>query len=145
MPALRLVMPLLRAADWMRHRVRLRRWNTAHAWGRRGEDLAHRFLQQKGYLVVARNLRLRGARVELDVVARDGETIVFVEVKARSTDAFGTPEEAVDAEKREHVVRAALAYLHAAGAKREQARFDIVSVLFGGRTRIEHIRDAFGF
>ena len=139
------VMPLLRAADWMRHRARLRRWNTAHAWGRRGEDLAHRFLQQKGYIVVARNLRLRGAHNELDIVARDGETIVFVEVKTRASDDFGTPDEAVDAEKREHLVRAASAYLHAAGAKWEQARFDIVSVLFEGTTRIEHIRDAFRF
>jgi putative endonuclease len=127
----------------MRHRARLRKWNTAHAWGRRGEDLAHRFLQQQGYTIVARNLKIRGARVELDIVARNGETIVFVEVKTRATDEFRTPDQAVDADKREHLIRAASAYLQAADAGWDRARFDIVNVLFEGRTRIEHIRDAF--
>jgi putative endonuclease len=136
-------MPLLRAADWLRHRARLRKWNTAHAWGRRGEDLAHRFLQQQGYSVVARNLKVRGAGVELDIVARDGDTIVFVEVKTRASDEFGAPDEAVDAEKRDHLIRAATAYLRVADAGWERARFDIVSVLFEGKTRVDHIRDAF--
>jgi putative endonuclease len=127
----------------MRHRARLRSWDTAHAWGRRGEDLAHRFLQRQGYTVVARNLALRGARVELDIVALDGGTIVFVEVKTRSSDEFGTPDQAVDAEKREHLARAASAYLHTADATWERARFDIVTVTFEGQVRIGHIRDAF--
>jgi putative endonuclease len=143
MPSLRILMPALRAADWLRHRVRLRKWNTSHAWGRRGEDLAHRFLQQQGYAVVARNLKIRGARVELDLVARDGETIVFVEVKTRASDEFRTPDQAVDAEKREHLIRAAAAYLRVAEVGWERARFDIVSILFERRTRIEHLRDAF--
>ena len=136
-------MSALRAADWLRHRARLRKWNTAHAWGRRGEDLAHRYLQQHGYSVVARNLKIRGARVELDIVARDGATIVFVEVKTRASDEFRTPDQAVDAEKREHLIRAAAAYLHAADTGWDFARFDIVNVLLEGSTRIEHIRDAF--
>jgi putative endonuclease len=136
-------MRLLRAADWLRHRARMRAWNTAHAWGRRGEDLAHRYLQARGYTVVARNLRQRGAQVELDLVARDGETIVFVEVKTRATEEFGTPEQAVDIEKRENLIRAASAYLHAADAGWDKARFDIVSVTFEKHARVEHIRDAF--
>jgi putative endonuclease len=93
--------------------------------------------------VVARNLRLRGARVELDLVARDAGAIVFVEVKSRKSDEFGTPDQSVDREKRENLFRAASAYLHTAGASWQQARFDIVSVTFDGETRIDHIRDAF--
>jgi putative endonuclease len=143
MPRFRYVLPLLRAADWLRHRARLRKWNTSHAWGRRGEDLAHRFLQSKGYTVVARNLRLRGAGVELDLVATEGGIVVFVEVKTRASTEFGTPDEAVDAEKRRHLIRAASAYLRITESTWEHARFDIVSVTFEGRTRIEHIRDAF--
>ena len=143
MSVLHAAMPLLLAADWLRHRARLRKWNTAHAWGRRGEDLAHRFLQRQGYTVVARNLKIKGARTELDIVARHGETIVFVEVKTRASDEFRTPDQAVGADKREHLIRAASAYLHAADAGWDRARFDIVSVLFEGKARIEHIRDAF--
>jgi putative endonuclease len=134
---------LLQVTDWLRHRARLRRWNTAHAWGRRGEDLAHRFLQRAGYTIVARNLRLRGAQIELDLVAHDGATIVFVEVKTRASDEFGTPDQAVDHEKREHLIRAASAYLRAAEASWSRARFDIVTVTFEGGVRIGHIRDAF--
>jgi putative endonuclease len=134
---------LLTLFDWLRHRARLRTWNPAHTSGRRGEDLAHRYLQSQGYRVIGRNLRLRGARVELDLVARDADAIVFVEVKTRETDEFGTPEQSVDREKRENLIRAASAYLHIAGASWEQARFDIVSVTFDGQTRIGHIRDAF--
>src|SRR5918996_540303 len=129
---------LLKLSDWLRHRARLRTWNSAHAWGRRGEDLAHRYLQDQGYTIVARNLQLRGANVEIDMIARDGETIVFVEVKTRASDEFGTPDQAVDHEKRAHLVRAAW----------DRARFDIVSVTMGPDARsvpveIRHIKDAF--
>jgi putative endonuclease len=86
---------------------------------------------------------LRGARVELDLIARHGETIVFVEVKTRASDEFGAPDQAVDQEKRENLVRAASAYMHAASAVWERARFDIVSVTFDPIVRIEHIKDAF--
>ncbi len=127
----------------MRHKARLRTWNTAHAWGRRGEDLAHRYLQSQGYRIVARNLMLRGAHVEIDLVARHGGVIVFVEVKTRASDEFGTPDRAVDREKRENLARAASAYLHAAGSTWDQARFDIVSVTFDPGVRIQHIQDAF--
>ena len=134
---------LLKFSDWLRHKARLRTWNTAHAWGRRGEDLAHRFLQAQGYTIVARNLQLRGAHVELDIVARHEEAIVFVEVKTRASDEFGTPDRAVDQDKRDNLVRAASAYMRAASAAWERARFDIVSVTFNPRARVEHIRDAF--
>ena len=68
-----------------------------HAWGARGEDLAHRFLQKLGYIVVARNWRAEDGSGELDLVAWDGPSLVVVEVKTRASTDFGLPEEAVDA------------------------------------------------
>ena len=91
---------------------------------------------------------MRGAHVEIDMVARDGETIVFVEVKTRASNEFGTPDQAVDQEKRAYLVRAAAAYLRAADAGWDRARFDIVSVTLNPDGRrvpfeITHIKDAF--
>ena len=133
---------LYRIADAMRHRSRMR-GNTAHAWGKRGEDLAHRYLQQQGLIIVGRNYRTRGGTAEVDLIARDGDTVVFVEVKTRATDRFGAPEEAVDQNKREKIIRAASDYLFRTEWDRDCVRFDIVSVLFGDAQRIEHIRGAF--
>jgi putative endonuclease len=122
----------------------MRRLPPAHALGWRAEDLAHRHLQSQGLIVTARNYRLRGtSHEELDLVARDGETIVFVEVKSRSSEAFGTPDQAVDQEKRQHLIRVASVYLRAAGKTWKDARFDIITVVFDGKPRIQHIRDAF--
>ena len=134
---------LYRAADRLRHRARLRSGNPAHAWGKRGEDLAHRYLQSQGHVVVARNYRTRGGTAEIDLVTEDAGTLVFVEVKTRGTDRFGAPEEAVDTEKRRRIVRGASHYLVHTDQNGEHVRFDIVTVLFGERERVEHIRDAF--
>ena len=133
---------LYRIADGIRHRARLR-GNTAHAWGKRGEDLAHRYLQQQGFLIIGRNYRSRGGSAEIDLIAREGDTVVFVEVKTRATDRFGAPEEAVDRAKRAKILRAAWDYLFRTEWDRDRVRFDIVSVLFGEMQRIEHIRGAF--
>ena len=138
-----MLMRLLRLFDRMRHRRRLSRLTPAHAQGRRGEDVAHRYLQGLGYRVVARNYVARTAKAELDIVARDGDTIVFIEVKTRSTAEFGAPDRAIDEEKRRHILRAAGAYLGRARAGWEQARFDIVNVIFERGEAIEHLRDAF--
>jgi putative endonuclease len=134
---------LLQIADRLRHNARLRTGNTAHAWGKRGEDLAHRYLQALGYIVVARNYRNSGGSAEVDLIARDGETVVFVEVKTRATDRFGSPAEAVDAGKRRKIVRGAADYIHRTGGDWKRARFDIISVLFAENERLQHIRDAF--
>ena len=91
---------LWRLSDWLRHRARLRRDDPRHAWGARGEDLAHRFLQKRGYRVVARNWRAEDGSGELDLVAWDGPTLVVMEVKTRASTDFGLPEEAVDGGKR---------------------------------------------
>jgi putative endonuclease len=127
----------------LRHRLRLRHGNTAHAWGKRGEDLAHRYLQARGLTIISRNYRTRSGSAEVDLIAADGDVLVFVEVKTRESDRFGSPDEAVDREKRRHIVRAANDYLRRLDKGFECARFDIVSVLFGETERVEHIRDAF--
>jgi putative endonuclease len=128
--------------DWLRHRARLRAGNRAHAWGRRGEDLAQRYLQACGYTILGRNWRTKNGSAEVDIIAADGDTIVFVEVKTRATDEFGAPEHAVDEAKRRHMMRAAVEYLHLTEKDLDRARFDIVSVLFGDGESVVHYRDA---
>ncbi|HET8548209.1 MAG TPA: YraN family protein, partial [Bryobacteraceae bacterium] len=127
--------------DSTRHRIRLSRWDREQAWGRRAEDLAHRYLRAQGFQVVARNYRRRGGRGELDLVAWDGPALVFVEVKARG-NGLVAPELAVDREKREHLLLTAAEYLRRARVAWEAARFDIVSVIFEGQPSIRHLRDA---
>lgn len=109
--------------------------------GPEGEDAASEYLRKKGYKIIARNLRLKGG--ELDIVAQDGRTLVFVEVKTRRSEAFGGPAEAVDPRKREKMRSLALRYV--SSLKEEPAaRFDVVSITYeGGNRLIEHITDAF--
>ena len=126
-----------RAAD----RLRQRRYRGNH--GRIGEDLAHRFLRSQGCTVVARNYRTLTGRGEIDLVVWDGARLAFVEVKTRSTDEFGPPEGAVDAEKRERLQIAARDYVRRAEIAWKVARFDIVSIVLDRPPRIEWLRDAF--
>lgn len=134
---------MLRYFDSLRHTARLKRWPAAHAWGRRGEDLAHRYLRRRGYVVIARNWRTRSGQAEIDLIARKGEALVFVEVKTRETAEYGAPDEAVDREKRRHILRAAAEYLKRADLTWDHARFDVISVLSGPPASIAHIEDAF--
>jgi len=138
---------LYRASDEWRHRALRKTQDPGQAAGRRGEDLAQRYLQCHGMTVVARNWRPEGGEVELDLVAWEfshGEgTLVFVEVKARQTADFGTPDRAVDEEKRRHLLRAARSYARIARVPWEKTRFDVVSVVFGPPLQITHLRSAF--
>jgi putative endonuclease len=135
---------LLRLSDSARHRARLRSWSPALASGRRGEDLAHRFLRKRGFHVVARNYRPRSGAGEIDLVAWDGGTLVFVEVKSRRSEEFGTPDRAVDQEKQDALVRAAREYARRAGVEWQNVRFDIVNVVLTDPPSVSHIGDAFG-
>jgi putative endonuclease len=101
------------------------------ALGRAGEDRAAALLEAHGYRIVARNVRLPGG--EIDIIARDGDTIVFVEVKARGGNAFGTAIRAVDARKRATLRALAADWLQIA-APRAQARFDVVTIDRGRAT-----------
>jgi putative endonuclease len=95
--------------------------------GRRGEGLAAKVLRRKGYRIVATNVRTPYG--ELDLVARQGRWVVFVEVKARSSAAFGAPEEAVGPVKRRRLSRSALHWLTENGLADAPARFDVVGVM----------------
>lgn len=134
--------PIFRLADRARAWARLRHGNLAHSLGRTGEDLAHRHLQRAGLIVVARNYRTPGGSAEIDLVAREGEMLVFVEVKTRETDEFGAPDRAIDAVKRDKIRRAASNYLHRAGHDPAFVRFDTVSIVTRPTLRVQHVRDA---
>ncbi len=107
---------LLRLSDAVRDRGRTRCWPADRAAGRRGEDLAHRYLERCGMTVVARNWQPSVGQGEIDLVAWEGDRLVFVEVKARAGDQFGAPERNVDAGKRE-ALDARRAQLRAAGRR----------------------------
>lgn len=110
--------------------------------GRRGERAAEKYLKRKGYRIVARNFRAAGA--EIDLVAMDGETLVFVEVKTRRTRTSGAPEEAVDERKQIRMRRAAEAFSARYRAGDKELRFDIVAINAAGkRLGIELLRNAF--
>jgi putative endonuclease len=134
---------LYRLADAARDCARRRRWSRDLASGRRGEDLAHRLLRRAGLTVVARNYRPRSGAGEIDVIAWEGTTLVFVEVKSRASDEYGTPDRAVDSEKRKHLERVARDYALRAGVDWGRVRFDIVSITAGRWPELRHLRDVF--
>jgi len=94
--------------------------------GKTGEDLACRELERLGYAILDRRVRFRGG--EIDIVARDGQTLVFVEVKARETGAFGGGGEAVTMYKRRRIVQLAIEYVARRRLGDCGVRFDVVSV-----------------
>ena len=107
--------------------------------GRHGEDRALAFLTKHRFKILERNYRTRYG--EIDLIARDGTTIVFVEVKLRNTDEFGSPLAAVDRYKQQRLRRMAASYLQARGLyDRLPVRFDVLGIT---PTGIEHIKNAF--
>lgn len=111
--------------------------------GRRGEDAAARFLERRGYDIIARNWTCLAG--EADIIARDGEMVVFVEVKTRSSCEKGLPSQAVNDEKRKRYKRIAELFLHDYEAEDVAARFDIVAIVVAppDRAIIRHYIHAF--
>ena len=112
--------------------------------GRAGEEYAARYLRRQGFRVVARGVRY--ARGELDLVAWDGPTLVFVEVKTRISSQRGLPGEAVDQRKQRRMTRAAMLYLKQHRLLNHPCRFDVVAIVWPPASRqpeIELIRNAF--
>lgn len=134
---------MLRLSDAARDRARRRRSAPDQAAGRRGEDLAHRYLERQGMQVVARNWRPSAGHGEIDLIAWERETLVFVEVKARGNTEYGAPDRNVDAEKRAALVRASQNYARRAGIAWERVRLDLVSVILSDPPEITHVADAF--
>lgn len=113
------------------------------ALGRRGEDIAAWFLEQRGLVLLNRNWRCRDG--ELDIVATDGSRLVVAEVKTRSGSDFGTPAEAVTPAKAARIRRLASVWLSANRVGWCEVRFDVVAVLCpaGGEVRVEHLEGVF--
>ena len=106
--------------------------------GRRGEGHALRLLRAKGYRILGRNVRARFG--EIDVVAQQGKTLCFIEIKARTGLEFGLPEEAVDGRKQQRLRRLALWYLQSRRIPDVPVRFDVVSVLLHPDGRLARTR-----
>ena len=106
-------------------------------FGKTGEDLACRELERRGYAILARRYRLRIG--EIDIVCRDGETIVFVEVKARAGREFGEGAEAVTALKRRRLTMVAMEYLMKNRLADRPCRFDVVSIRVEGDRPVVHV------
>lgn len=116
-------------ADWTDQR---------HRQGLAAEEEAIRFLGSRGWLVLAH--RWRVGRIEIDIIARRGVVVAFIEVKARRSDSFGHPFEAVTGAKRREIVRAARAWIDRNGQPSDIYRFDCIGILQG---QLEHLEDAF--
>jgi putative endonuclease len=132
-----------------RWRNRFSRWRRSPRSGHLqrgalGEKLACRYLKRNGYKVLFRNFRGRSGG-EIDVVCRDNDTLVFVEVKTRGREDFGRPVEAVDRQKQKRISRGALAWLRMLDNPDILFRFDVVEVIIADDTkpRVELIKNAF--
>ncbi len=110
--------------------------------GNYGEDLACEYLRKQGYKILERNYRIRGG--EIDIVAMDGETLVFVEVKARWSHEYGLPAESVTAWKIKYLVKTAQFYVLKIGWGNKEYRLDFISIDFAddqNNPRIELIKN----
>jgi putative endonuclease len=145
-PALRLLEGLFQAGDAVAVRIRRGSKRPAHLeLGRRGEEAAYFYLRRRGYTVVALGWRSAKLRGDLDLIAWEGNTLCFVEVKTRSTRNVATAESAVDDDKTRMLRRMARQYLQALPAAPDQVRFDVLSIYFeeGQPAVFELFRGAF--
>jgi len=122
------------------------------AAGKIGEDAALKYLVERGYLILYRNFRF-GRYGEVDLIAKDSDTVCFIEVKSRANDAFGTPAEAVGAVKRRSILAVAGHFMKISGLRENAMRFDVIEVYYDRTAdrraprpirEIRHIKDAFG-
>jgi len=127
-----------RFRDWFARRL------PTKSFGDRGEDAAAKFLKRQGFHILARSLD--SPLGELDIIAVDGRTVVFVEVKTRRSDDAGRASDAIDQRKEQRMTQAALAYLKSNRLLSYSARFDVVAITWPDDARkpsIEHFKNAF--
>lgn len=145
--------PVMNTPAWLRPAFRaLARWRRQRKQeaarrqtiGWRSEDAAARLLRKLGFHIVGRNVRLPGG--EIDIIAVDDRTVVFVEVKGRLGDAAGRPEDHVDDEKQRRLSRLATIYLRRRRLQEYRCRFDVVAVYWrvnDNKPELKHYRNAF--
>lgn len=116
--------------------------NRYQQFGQKGEAAALKFLKKQKFKILEKNYRTRQG--EIDIIAKDGDTLTFIEVKARTSDLFGTPKYAVTFQKQRKISMVALHYLKATNQSDVRARFDVVTVSsVGDSHKIEIIKNAF--
>jgi len=110
--------------------------------GRSGEDVAADLLKGKGYKILVRNYKTKLG--EIDIIARDKDTLAFIEVKTRHSDRFGLPQEAVSVSKQKQISKAALMFLKENNLLEKKARFDVISVVYSkDKPQLDLIKNAF--
>ena len=116
---------------------------TPYELGKSGEAAAVNFLRRQKYRIMATGFRL--LRGEIDIIAYDQQTLVFVEVKTRRNCQFGLPEESVNPRKQRQLRKIAQGYLSLNNIKNKECRFDVISLIKEGRNRylVRHIKNAF--
>jgi putative endonuclease len=114
-----------------------------HKLGKMGEEISQKYLQKKKFRIVAKGYRLY--RGEIDLIAYDRNTLVFVEVKTRSRETLGLPEESVNIRKQRQIRKIAEGYLALNSLDEVECRFDVISLIFdeNGSYTISHFKDAF--
>ena len=111
-------------------------------FGKKGEDIAVKYLKRKGYKIIEQNWRCRLG--EIDIIARHKDSVVFIEVKTRTDKALGLPQESVDERKQGHIIRCAMVYEQCKRLEDANFRFDVMGIDFSaGKPEITLIQDAF--
>jgi putative endonuclease len=110
--------------------------------GKIGEDIAVKFLSRKGYKILKRNYRY--GHGEIDIIAMDKDVLIFVEVRMKLSDKFGSPEDSVTIKKREQLKKIASAFIQMNEVNFSECRFDVIGITFkDGKFNINHIVNAF--
>jgi putative endonuclease len=111
-------------------------------FGKKGEALAEEYLKRKGFQIIKKNYRY--GHKEIDLIAKEGNTIVFVEVKAGRSKSFGAPHERVDSRKQRNLIDAANDFIQKEDTANCDFRFDVLAITYRkGKEDIDHIRGAF--
>ncbi len=113
------------------------------SFGEKGEEIAVKYLKKLGYEIVARNYRF--GHGEIDIIAKDKDTLVFIEVKTRENLNFGPPELAVTKRKQQQIKKISEAYLYEHNFSDTESRIDVIAILLerNGKPKINHIINAF--
>lgn len=110
--------------------------------GNKGESIAEDYLKRKGYKIIRKNYRCRFG--EVDIIARDNDTIVFIEVRTKQNDNFGSPQDSITPAKIEKISKTSLSFIQEKKLTGFSYRFDFIAITFPqGKPNIEHIENAF--